>query len=187
MTLQTLLSRVVPEGRIDTDRLLELLTTGRPLLGLPRLPVRTLRFGVQILVDLGAGMELFAEDQEMIITKIRAIAGTHATSVLHFGDSPLHRIGPGAGWTWRPYRPPAPGTRVVVLSNFANHIPDRPAPPALRDEWRQLCELLRRGGCRPVALVPLPASRRPHWVTALMPALCWDRTGPAGPTHPALP
>lgn len=183
-TLQTVLSRVVPEGRVDTDRLLELITTGQPLRSLPRHPVRTLRFGAQILVDLDAGMQLFAEDQEMLITKIRAITGSHATSVLYFADSPLYRTGPGAGWTWRYYRPPAPGTQVVILSNFASHIPGIQAPAALREQWRQLCQLLRRGNCQPTALVPLPPSRWPSWLTDLMPVLSWDR--PTS-TIPALP
>jgi hypothetical protein len=186
MTLQTVLSRLVPEGRIDTDRLLQFLATGQPLLSLPRLPVRTLRFGAQILVDLDTGMQLFAEDQQMLTAKIRAIMGAHATDVLYFADSPLHRIGPGAGWTWRRYQPPAPGTQVVVLSNFASHLPGVPAPTALREEWRLLCELLRRSSCQPIALVPLPPARWPSWVTALMPTLSWDRSAPAASSHPAL-
>ncbi|MGW2395590.1 hypothetical protein ACWCYY_03455 [Kitasatospora sp. NPDC001664] len=188
-TLQTVLSRVVPEGRVDTDRLLEMLTTGQPMHTLPRHPVRTLRFGVQILADLDTGMQLFGEDQQMLIAKVRAIAGSHATEVLYFADSPLHRTGPGPGWTWRHYRPPAPGTQVLVLSNFAAHLPGGRTPAALRDEWRRICVMLRRGNCRPTALVPLPPARWPSWLTHLMPVLAWDRStsAPGSASHPMSP
>lgn len=174
-TLQTVLSRVVPEGEVDTRRLLEEIATGHPLQEFPRLPVRTLRFGTQVLVDLGPGMELFARDQAELVDRITAIVGRHATEVLYFAESPLHRAGPGAGWTWRPYRPPAAGTRVLVLSNFGCHRPGAGLPSALWHEWQELTALLRRSGCLPAAMVPLPPDRYPDRLTPLMPVLSWDR------------
>ncbi|MDQ0305513.1 hypothetical protein J2S46_000069 [Kitasatospora herbaricolor] len=165
-----------------------MITTGQPLHTLPRQPVRTLRFGAQILVDLDTGMQLFSEDQEMLISKVRAITGSHATSVLYFADAPLHRIGPGPGWTWRRYQPPAPGTQVLILSNFASYLPGGHTPAALSDQWRHICQILRRGNCQPTALVPLPPSRWPSWLTHLMPVLTWDRAAPTTiATHRALP
>ncbi|MFF2535894.1 hypothetical protein [Streptomyces cyaneofuscatus] len=175
-TLQTVLSRTVPEGEIDTHRLLEEFATGRPLQDLPRLPVRTLRFGTQVLVDLGPGMEMFARDQEELVNRITVIVGRHATDVLYFAVSPLNHVGPGAGWTWRPYRPPAAGTRVLILSGFGCNLPGSGPSPMLWQEWQEVTALLRRSGCRPAALVPLPPDRFPAPLTSLMPVVSWDRS-----------
>ncbi|MER5486261.1 hypothetical protein ABT024_24035 [Streptomyces sp. NPDC002812] len=174
-TLQTVLSRIVPEGAVDIHRLLEEIATGHPLEELPRLPVRTLRFGTQVLVDLGPGMELFARDQAEMLNRITAIVGRHATDVLYFAESPLHYAGPGAGWTWRPYRPPAAGTRILVLSSFGCHLHGTEPPLSLWQEWQDLTALLRRSGCLPVAMVPLPQDRFPGRLASLMPVLSWDR------------
>ncbi|MFD3969926.1 hypothetical protein [Streptomyces cyaneofuscatus] len=175
-TLQTVLSRTVPEGEIDTHRLLEEFATGRPLQELPRLPVRTLRFGTQVLVDLGPGMEMFARDQEELVNRITVIVGRHATDVLYFAGSPLNHAGPGAGWTWRPYRPPAAGTRVLILSGFGCNLPGAGPVTTVWQEWQELTALLRRSGCRPAALIPLPPDRFPAPLTSLMPVVSWDRS-----------
>ncbi|MFI1844959.1 hypothetical protein ACH439_22855 [Streptomyces microflavus] len=175
-TLQTVLSRTVREGEIDTHRLLEEFATGRPLQNLPRLPVRTLRFGTQVLIDLGPGMEMFARDQDELVNRITVIVGRHATEVLYFAGSPLNYAGPGAGWTWRPYRPPAAGTRVLILSGFGCNLPGSGTAPTLWQEWQELTGLLRRSGCRPAALVPLPPDRFPAPLTSLMPVVSWDRS-----------
>ncbi|MFB6521220.1 hypothetical protein [Streptomyces sp. NPDC056401] len=175
-TLQTVLSRIVPEGAVDIHRLLEEIATGRPLEELPRLPVRTLRFGTQVLVDLGPGMELFARDQAEMLNRITAIVGRHATDILYFAESPLHHAGPGASWTWRPYRPPAAGTRILVLSGFGCHLHGAEPSPSLWQEWQDLTALLRRSGCLPVAMVPLPQDRFPGRLASLMPVLSWDRS-----------
>lgn len=175
-TLQTVLSRTVPEGEIDTHRLLEEFATGRPLQDLPRLPVRTLRFGTQVLVDLGPGMEMFARDQEELVNRITVIVGRHATDVLYFVDSPLKHAGPGAGWTWRPYRAPAAGTQVLILSGFGCNLPGSGPATTLWQEWQEVTGLLRRSGCWPVALVPMPPDRFPAPLSSLMPVVSWDRS-----------
>ncbi|WP_369275944.1 hypothetical protein AB5J55_43860 [Streptomyces sp. R11] len=114
-TLHVLVSRMPPEGPVDLDRLLDRLAGNVAVEELPRQPVRTLRFGVQILVDLGEGMEPFWRDE---MDGVTAIAGRQSCQVRYFSGCPLHRSGEGAGWTWKPYRPPARGAKVLVLSDF---------------------------------------------------------------------
>jgi hypothetical protein len=186
-TLHLLLSRVVNEGPVDIERLLDLVASGYPLTELPRQPVRTLRFGVQVLVDLGEGMRPFLRDQMEVVERINAIAGRHGREVRYFTGSPLHRSGPGAGWTWKPYRPPANGTRVLVLSDFGQHSePGELSLSRYRQDWQTTVGLIRRNGCLPVALMPVPQDGWPRWLTALMPVLSWDRTTTAAITQARL-
>jgi hypothetical protein len=171
------LSRTVPEGPVDLNRLLEQLAGNITVEELPRQPVRTLRFGVQVLVDLGEGMEPFLRDEMELVDRVMAIAGRHGCQVRYFSDCPLRRSGEGAGWTWKPYRPPARGAKVLVLSDFGyNADSSRSAAARLRQDWQETVEIMRRHGCSAVALAPVPCRSIPSWVSDLMPVLSWDRT-----------
>ncbi|MFJ4518968.1 hypothetical protein [Streptomyces sp. NPDC088816] len=176
-TLHVLLSRTVPEGPVDLERLVEQLAGNVTVEALPRLPVRTLRFGVQVLVDLGEGMEPFLRDEMELVDRVTAIAGQHGCQVRYFSGCPLHRSGEGAGWTWKPYRPPAEGAKVLVLSDFGcNGGSGRSAAERLRKDWQETAKIMRRSGCPAVALSPVPQTRIPSWMSTLMPVLSWDRT-----------
>jgi hypothetical protein len=176
-TLHVLVSRRVPEGPVDVDRLLDRLAENVAVEELPRQPVRTLRFGVQVLVDLGEGMEPFWRDEVELVDRVTSVAGPQSCQVRYFSGCPLHRSGEGAGWTWKPYRPPARGAKVLVLSDFGCNA-DRSATAAARlhKDWQETVGIMRRHGCSPVALVPLPRTGIPSWVSGLMPVLSWDRT-----------
>ncbi|MER5662808.1 hypothetical protein [Streptomyces mirabilis] len=187
-TLRLLVSRLVAEGPVDIERLLGLMGTATVVTELPRQPVRTVRFGVQVLVDLGEGMEPFLRDAMRVLERAAAISGRHGCDVLYFADCPLHRSGPGAAWTWGSYHPPATGTRVLVLSDFGLHLDAAGRlPPRYEEDWRHTAGLIRHNGCSPVALVPAPLDRWPRWLTDLMPALCWDRTTTAAVARSRLP
>lgn len=180
--LRLLLSRVVPEGPIDTERMITDLARGAYLSELPRRPVRTLRFGVHVLLDIGQGMELFLRDQQELLHRIIAVTGRHACDVRYFAGDPL-RSGRGAGWTWKPLTAPPRGTRVLLVSDFGRNRAGTVDVTA----WQTAITVFRRGGCLPVALTPLPASRQPSWLRALVPVLTWDRTTTAAMAHARLP
>ncbi|WP_226487477.1 hypothetical protein [Streptomyces parvulus] len=176
-TLHVLLSRTVPEGPVDLERLVDRLAGNLAVESLPRLPVRTLRFGVQVLVDLGEGMEPFLRDEMELVDRVAAIAGRHGCQVRYFSGCPLHRSGEGAGWTWKPYRPPAKGAKVLVLSDFGrNGDTSRSTEERLRKDWQKTARIMRRSGCPAVALAPVPQKRIPAWVSSLMPVMTWDRS-----------
>ncbi|MFB7360225.1 hypothetical protein [Streptomyces gardneri] len=183
-TLHLLLSRVVPEGPVDVGLLLERVCRGDVLSQLPREPVRTLRFGVQVLVDLGMGMQPFYRDQSELVTRIGSLAGRHSRDVKYFSGTPLHRSGPGAGWTWRAYEPPPPGARVLILSDFG--LNEGGMASEHEDDWCEVVRLIRRAGCRPLALVPAPSAQWPPWLVALMPVLAWDRCTTTAHVYAAL-
>lgn len=178
--LHALLATLTADGEPDIAAISDLWAQGRPVRTLPRHPRPTLRFGVQVLVDVGEAMELFARDQHDLVTRIRAVAGVETTSVAYFADVPTRGTGPRGRRTWRDYTPPSRGSRVLLLSDFGIGGPafhDRRGTPA---EWREFVTSVRRAGCSPVGLVPYPPSRWPTWLSASMPVLLWDRATTAG-------
>ena len=180
--LHALLATMAGDGPIDIPRLIQELAEGRPVSRVPRKPYRTLRFGVQVLVDVGEAMELFARDQEELISRIKSVAGAENVAVSFFGDSPVRGAGPGPRRTWRTYCPPGSGCRILVVSDFgiggpALHV--RRSRPA---EWQDFMVQVRRAGCRPVGLIPYPSDRWPAWLRLLLPLLVWDRDTTVGKT-----
>ncbi|QSY49702.1 hypothetical protein [Streptomyces griseocarneus] len=89
----------------------------RPLTELPRRPVFTLRYGVQILADVSASMEPLARDVTDVVARVRALAGVAGTRTLYFSESAARR-GRGPRAQWRPYRVPPAGTTVLILSSL---------------------------------------------------------------------
>lgn len=174
--LQAMLARSIEEGPLNVAAIVESLARRKSIERLPREARRTLRFGVQVLVDVGLAMQPFGRDQAQVIAQVKQIAGPQRTSVLYFADAPTRGAGPGARRTWRDYEAPDPGTRVLVLSSFGLAgpalYPDRSRP----EEWRSLVSEIQRHGCDAVALVPAPVDRWPRWLAMLMPLVCWDRT-----------
>jgi hypothetical protein len=172
--LSSVLATLHPEGEVEVERLVERVSRGRPVSRVPRRPHPTLRAGVQILVDRGAGMAPFARDAIELAARIRALAGASVTALLYFAEDP-REAGPGARRRWRRYRPPASGTIVVALTDLGIHAPDA-APAAVVAGWQAFANLLRRAGCRLVALVPAPLSRFPRALAAAFTLIPWDRS-----------
>lgn len=173
--LQAVLSTHTDDGEPDVEAVARLWAQGKPIRTLPRRPRPTLRFGVQVLVDAGEAMELFTRDQQDLVTRIRAVAGTETTAVAYFADVPTRGAGPRGRRTWRPYAPPSTGGRVLVLSDFGIGGPafhDRRGTPA---EWLAFIAAVHRAGCSPVGLVPYPPPRWPAWLSSAIPLLMWDR------------
>lgn len=178
--LHTLLATLTADGDPDVEAVARLWAQAKPLRTLPRKSRATLRFGVQVLVDMGEAMQLFADDQRDLVARIRSVAGTETVAVRHFSDVPSRGAGSGGRRTWRPYTPPSTGSRVLLLSNFGIGGPrfhDRRGTPA---EWRRFIASVRRAGCSPVGLVPYPPSRWPAWLASSLPLLTWDRDTTVG-------
>jgi hypothetical protein len=102
------------------------------------------------------------------------VAGAERTSVRYFEEAPLRGAGSGPGRDWTAYRPPASGTRILILSDLGTGGLPFDQIRSRAEEWRSFLALLRRAGCDPVAFVPYPPDRWPRWVTAL-PVVHWDR------------
>jgi hypothetical protein len=171
--VQYLMSRQIADGEVDVTALVEAIASSRPPVALIRQPQRTLRFGAQVLVDLSDSMRPFRRDQVHVTDIVRAVVGPASTDVRHFAGVPTRGAGTGPRWTWREYTPPAPGSRVLLLTEFGIG-GGRPRPGHI-GEWLAFLDGLRNHGCRPVALVPYPPARFPGRILARCPMLLWDR------------
>jgi hypothetical protein len=184
--LHYLLSRLVPDGPADVEALLAAITAGRPPEGLPRRPRRTLRFGVEVLVDLSTSMRPFRRDQSQVVDSVRALVGATATRVALFADAPLRGVGAGPQWTWHDYVP-RPGSRVLLLTDFGIGGDPLALDRGTPAEWRAFFRVLHRSGSQPVALVPYPPARWPGWLRDRCPLLLWDRRVTTGQARTVAP
>lgn len=178
--LRAVLSRQVDEGPVDLRALIDTLAHGRPVQWLPRGPVATLRYGVQVLVDRGTGLQPFRRDQDELVARIRSVAGPDLVDVGYFSDAPQRGTGPGVRWTRTAYEPPARGTRVLLLSDLGLGGPPHDPSRSTRADWEDFVGRVTRAGCVVVALTPSPPDRWPAWTTRLLPLVSWDRTTTTG-------
>ncbi|MEV8433643.1 hypothetical protein PGH47_33830 [Streptomyces sp. HUAS 31] len=171
---QAAAARRAPGREVDIPAVVAALSLGRPLLRLPARPEPTLRFGVQLLVDWGVGMQPFHRDAQELVRQVRATVGRGLTEVLHFEDCPSRGAGPADGRVWPSYAPPAPGTPVLLVTDLSigRHAPA--TRRAGRREWEQWVSTVRRTN-RLVAFVPYPRRRWPQWATSLVQLVPWDR------------
>jgi hypothetical protein len=173
----SLASRRDHVGDLDAELLVRLLAERRPIPDLPRLPAFTTRRGLQLLLDHGEGMSGFQRDRDEVAAVVSLVAGTDGLEVLRFAGSPLDEPGAGDGpkWTWQPYRVPATGRPVLVVSDLGTgHDPlERPSVVA---RWVETAHALRVAGCPVTALVPAPAHRVAPELHAVMGVVSWDRS-----------
>lgn len=174
--LRAMLSRQVPEGPVDIPALIDALAHGHPVARLPRRPVPTLRYGVQVLVDRGPGMQPFRRDQDHLVRQIRAVVGSDLVEVGYFSGLPQHGTAPGARWTRTEYTPPEFGRRILLLSDLGLGGPPDSFHRGTRHDWEEFVRLITRAGCSAVALSPYPPERWPGWMTRLLPLISWDRS-----------
>lgn len=178
--LRTALSRSIDSGDLDIEAVVERVAQWQPIEDLPRKRLRSMRFGVEVLVDRGKAMQPFARDQAEIAGRIRRLVGRELTKVRSFAESPMRGYGNGPSHSWQPYQPPCPGTKVLILSDLGIGGPALNPHRSTGQDWRTFAQLLRQQACEPVALVPYPPHRWPTTLTALFPLICWDRSTTTG-------
>ena len=177
---RTLLSRALARrastGPWDLFQVIEMCARGEALTHAPRLPEPTLSSGVQLLVDRGDTMTLFAQDQSSLEQAIRKLVGNDKAQVLSFDGFPS-RAGSGGKRNWKPYEEqlPPPGTVVAILGDLGiGHAAWRPLRPEPY-EWRAFAERLRRRGSPVVVFVPYHPSRWPDELRRALTIIHWDR------------
>lgn len=171
-----------PGTVIDVDELVRLAANARPILELPMLPWPSSYRGVQLLVDIGEGMEPYHRDQGELASTVADVVGAERVQRRNFRYCPTRSEGCGSGpiWTWQPYELPDPGQPALVLSDFGIGRPGAATADIDADEWLELARRFRRQGSQLVAFVPQPADRWPSELAAAMSMFVWDRaTSPA--------
>lgn len=177
------LAAVDVPGPIDVRRLVEAVARRRLRRQPPRITRRSMRRGVQLLVDRGPALDPLRDDIARLIGWLVDVASDSGLQRLGFDGDPRFVVGAGGGRDpdelveHRLLLPPSGGAVVVVCDlGIARPRSGRHAPPAI---WRAHERLVRDGGCRPVYLVPYPPDRWPselarrlaivHWCEAARP------------------
>jgi hypothetical protein len=178
--LRAVVSRWVRAGPVDTNALVQALARRQSVRTLPLKPVATLRFGTQILVDLGRGMEPFVNDRQAILRQLQSILGRESLTIRYFRYAPLRGVSVAAHKPEAPYASPPPGTRVLLLSDMGLGGLPGDFRRSSRGEWESFKRLIERFDCQATALVPFPPHRWPAWLVRLFPLISWDRHTTAG-------
>jgi len=177
-SLRSLVSARIDAGSIDTARLVEDAARCKPLIGLPRLTVSKTAPYLEILFDIGVGMDPFRRDQHHLADSIARAAGAQAR-MIQFRDCPTlaSGAGPGPMWNWRTYRVPPTGSVVVVVTDLGtagkartdDHTP-------IAEEWLAFEDLLAAHRVTTRYLVPYSEGRIDRRLRARMRIITWDRS-----------
>jgi hypothetical protein len=170
----------VPEGRLDVERMTSLLAARRPVTRLFRHLMPTLRHGVQLLLDRGAGMDPFTPDQEQLVAVLSGVLSPDRMRVLRFAGCPSRGAGPGGPATWTAWEPPPPGVPVLVVTDLGIGGPLLDGQRAATDEWLRFARRVRGLGHAVVGLVPYEATRWPPVLARVMTLLHWSERTTAG-------
>lgn len=163
-----------PEGAVDVALLVERLASRLAVRRLPRRLRQSLSAGVQLLIDRSEGMQLFARDVDFLRQRIRSIVGPERVEVLYFDTDPT-RCGGGSARTWQPWRPPAAGAVVAVLTDLGLGQPPL-TPPISVAHWQTFAADAAREGCPLLAFVPYPRRRWPLELADRLRLVEWDRS-----------
>jgi hypothetical protein len=168
-------STLSPIGPLEVSCLIEKISRAVAVRELPRHPIPTLVRGVQLLVDRSEGMQLFAADQAFLRAELLRVVGRDRTKVLYFEGSPLDGTGTGPKEDWPDYRPEAPGTPVVALTDLGIAPTTGATVAAGPGEWLAFAHRLSLAHCPFLAMVPYPPSRWPAALARKLTIIQWDR------------
>ena len=147
----------VPEGGLDLRPVLRTLSHGLPLLSLPRRSRRTLRFGVEVLMDRAPWLEPFQADQRDLVAYLRTLMPSDRLSRRRCLASPVDT---------RPRRLAARGPRpdpqapVLALTDLGAGYRSLGTPPPDLAQWRRFARTMAKAGRSAVLLQPIAA---PGW------------------------
>lgn len=182
--LTSTLATLSDEGELDIDETVDLIAGVRPLDPLPRLPVRTMRRGVQLLLDRSPALTPYSRDVDWLADQVLRIAGRDRIDVRDFVACPVRRSGDADAddrgddpfeAEQTAYAPPARNTVVLAVTDLGIGRPHGWTEWAAVDEWLSFASMLRKAACPLVALVPYAAHRWPRRLSRSMTILEFDR------------
>ena len=158
---------------IDEPKLVELVASGRLVDRLVYRPYWSLSRSVQLLFDVGEGMDPFARDQMELREELERVAGRGHITELHFRGSPLQGVTDQDGRA-RIWYPPKPYSVVLAVTDFGIARGSEQDNRTFVKDWLKLSNRLAVQHSHVVALVPYPRAR---WPVGLSPAIAlvpWD-------------
>ena len=167
---------------LDAERAVETIASGRPLDPLPRRVRRSLSRGVQVLVDVGAGMVPYTRDAWEVVAAVERLVGQSRIQMHMFDAHVESDCGPGPIWTWRRYRAPDPAVPVLVLTDLGLSGGSASAS-AREDAWLKTASRLAASVSPLVFLTPYPRARWPARLAEAAVFLEWDRRTTVSTVH----
>ena len=172
------IGRDVPEGDLDIEAIARTLARGHTLTALPRRPRRTLRYGVEVVVDRARWMEPFYGDQDSLIDYLETLLPTDRLHVRQISGRPLD----GARREAEGLHPNRlhPHASILVLTDLGvGYRPGVQAPPSMRD-WRQYAHEQRRADRALVVFMPYERARWPGGLRRSLAILHWSERTTVG-------
>lgn len=155
--------------QLDLDRIVRSLARGEVLRRLPYLARASWAMRAQVLVDLDPRIHFFWNDFYELVEQLQGMRGKMGLDLLCFEEGPLQ---PCTAFERReqqlPYRPPEPGTPILILSDLG-------LLNKCEQGWLILGRRLQRAGLRPVVLMPCPERFWRGEVAELFQLKVWDR------------
>jgi len=170
----------LPTDEPDLDALLERIALAEPVERLPLLRTKSLRRGVQVLVDRSDGMLPYRDDQLWLVRQTRRMLGADQVQIVNFTGTPLRGAVSGSSGVTEPYQPPPAGVPVLLLGDLGIAAASSLAERATDGEWLEFADLLAEAGCPLVAFVPYPVHRWPVRLRGRLAMVQWDRGVTAG-------
>ncbi|GKQ38818.1 hypothetical protein [Streptomyces sp. A012304] len=143
---------------------------------LPRRHRFSTRRGAQLLLDHGPALAPFQDDRLWLRELIGSVAGRDRVELLRFRGTPTRGVVRRDPLRTEEYRPPLPGTPVVLFSDLGLLRPPftgRTVAPA--GEWRHFLDLVARAGCPVVCLTPYRDADHPVELRDRVAFLSFDR------------
>jgi hypothetical protein len=184
--LSSALATHVEEGDLDMQRIVATVSAGQPLQYLPRLRVPTLRRGVQVLLDVGQGMDPFAEDQRGLVRALDDVLADDRLEVLRFAGCPTRGVRGESESSYRAWHPPPHGVPLLAVTDLGIGGPmlDRERPTT--GEWLAFTHRVREAGYDIVVFVPYEATRWPRRLQSTMNLIHWSERTTVGAVRRAL-
>ncbi|MEU1500503.1 hypothetical protein [Streptomyces sp. NPDC005732] len=142
----------------------------------PRRRRLSTRRGAQLLLDHGSGLTPFQDDRLWLQELAANVIGRDRVDVLRFRGTPDRGVVRRDPLAREAYRPPLPGTPVVVFSDlgllrpaFAGHSVATPR------EWRGFLDQITHFGCPVICLTPYHPDDYPAEIRGKAALLPFDR------------
>lgn len=164
----------VPDGPIDVDRAVRTLAAGQPLLRLPRRPRRSLRYGLEVLVDRAPWLEPWFLDQTQTVAYLRSLFPAGRLRVKPCRGSPAERKPRLPRLRSARPAPEDPRSPVLALSDLGSGYRHLGEPPPDALAWVRHQRALAQSGRPFLALVPGERIRWRPPAGASVPALVWS-------------
>jgi len=180
------LSTWVEEGEVDLDRAVEQLASAQPLHVIPRVPLRTLRRGVQLLLDRGPNMAPFATDVAGLEEQLGRILSGSQLERQFFMHCPSRGVRDSLRVRLSAWRSPPRGVPVLVASDFGIGGSPFDEDTSSIEEWRRFALEVQSEGHTLVGLIPFPLDRWPAALAEVVTFVFWSEHTIAGTVDRAL-